>query len=215
MIPTYSRGPLIEELHRKYLGYAWYNELVGYLSIRYRPIETRILNSLRYVELHPRNKDAFSYEFGSIIRDVGSIFGSTLEKLVRNTAKETRDRYDIRDYLQFLVDEVKDVDLMGAELNSPFRNRVVLPFENIKDATLRTSERLAWWDAYNNLKHSDFENYESGCLKHVIYGIASLAVLFGLMTPWSVEYIDMPGKLFYQIGLFFPGDKAKECGFPR
>lgn len=194
-------------LHSKHGANDWFNEVLGYLMIRYHPIETRTLETLRYVELHSRNRRAFSYEFGSIIRDIGSTFGSTMDKIVRNTVSDPREISNIRDYRNFLVNEVKGIELIGAELNSPFKNRIIVPFENIKNA----KTRLSWWDAYNNLKHSEIENYQDGCLNNVIHGIASLAILYTLMSPARRA----EGRLFSLIGYFSPIELVKAFLFGK
>jgi len=195
------------ELHSKYGTNDWFNEVLGYLIIRYYPAETRILDTLRYVELHPKNKETFSYEFGSIIRDIGSIFSSILDTLVRNTTTEYQDTYDIRNYRQFLIKEIKDIELVGVQINSPFVYNLILPFDNIKD----TKTRLDWWDAYNNLKHSEIENYQDGCLTNVVYGMASLAILYTLMDPNRRA----EGRLFSLIGYFTPLEMVKTFLFPK
>ena len=51
--------------------------------------------SFRYVECDRDNSYTFSYEFGSILRDIGSIFGSVLDTLVRNS--ENRKLYTLID----------------------------------------------------------------------------------------------------------------------
>lgn len=194
------------ELHLKYSPNGWFNEVLGYLGIRYHPIETRILDTLRYIELHPANKAAFSYEFGSIIRDIGSTFGSILDRLVRNTATKPQAKYDIRDYREFLVREVKNIDLIAVQLRTYFSHNLVLPFDSIKEETTR----LKWWDAYNNLKHSEIEYYQDGCLTNVIYGMASLAIAYTLMDPNR----QAEGRLFQLVGYFSPIDLAKKFVFP-
>jgi len=175
--------------------------------IRFHPIETRILNTFRYVELQSRNKDAFSYEFGSIIRDIGSTFSSLLDKLARNTTTKPKAVYDIMDYRKFLADEVEDVGLIGAQLGSPFRLNLILPYENIGDMTTR----LNWWDAYNNLKHSEIDNFQDGSLTNVIYGMGSLAILYALMD----RYRRAEGRLFTLIGIFNPIEMVKKALFPK
>jgi hypothetical protein len=194
------------ELHTKYKGKSWYWEALGYLGARYHPVEQRILDTLRFVELAPKNATVFSYEFGSIIRDVGSTFGSVLDKMVRNTTAKSAKTYDIRDYRKFLVSEVNNIDSIAAWLNSPFPGAgLVLPFADIKNS----KSKLKWWDAYNNLKHSEIDNYEDGCLSNAIYGMASLAILYTLMHPKRKA----EGRLLRLIGFFEP---LEEYGiFPK
>lgn len=205
------------DLHTKYKGNTWFNEATGYLIIRYHPIETRVVNTTRYVELAPQNSRTFSFEYGSIIRDIGSVFASVLDKFVRKTTSAQKDEYDIRHYRKFLTDEIENIDLIGVQLKSPFMGNMVLPFDEIKD----TTTRLDWWDAYNNLKHSDIDSVKDGCLTNVVYGMASLAVLLSLMkmSPAIDGRLFMPaaigGRLFSRIGYFKPINTMRERAFPK
>lgn len=195
------------ELHTKYAKNPWFLVALGYLSIRYHPIETRILDTLRYVELAPSNGTVFSYEFGSIIRDVGSTFSSVLDKMVRNATAKPAKRYDIRDYREFLIKEVENIDSVAAKLATPFTRNLVLPFSDIKNG----DTKLRWWDAYNNLKHSEIDNLKDGCLSNVVYGIASLAILYTLMHPGRRA----EGRLFPLIGFIKPLENLGPFTFPK
>jgi hypothetical protein len=195
------------DLFEKYHENRWLIEALAYTQLRYHPIETRIINTLRYVELNSENNGTFSYEFCSISRDIGSTFSSVLDKLVRNTSGKLEGDYDIRDYRRFLVKEVLSIEEIGVELNSLFRDNMILPFDGIKD----DKTRLNWWDAYNNLKHAEIENLKDGCLSNVLYGMASLAVLYTLISP----YRNAEGNLFRQIGYFKPIDMVKKVLFPK
>lgn len=198
-------------MHSKFSAKPWYNSVLGYLAFRYRPIEDRILDTLRYVDLHPKNKGTFSYEFGGIIRDIGSTFSSVLDILVSNTTKKSQAGYNIADYVEFLKGNTTDVELIGAQLSIPFNLNFVLPFESIKDQEKAPGDRLPWWTPYNNLKHSEIENYQDGCLSNVVYGMASLAILYTLMSPKRLA----EGRLFYLIGYFTPIDEVKKSLFPK
>ncbi len=193
------------ELFEKHNKNRWFVEALGYIQLRYHPIQSRIINTLRYVELNSENKATFSYEFCSIIRDIGSTFGSALDKLVRNTTEKAEGNYDIRDYRRFLLNEVHSIELIGVELNTPFTDNMILPFDGIK----HTRTRIGWWDAYNNLKHAEIENLKDGCLSNVLHGMASLAVLYTLISP----YRNAEGELFRQIGYFAPIDMVRKALF--
>jgi hypothetical protein len=193
------------QLYSKFGKSPWYVGLYGYLSLRYFHIERRIIEASRYVEISSENKATFSSEFASIIRDIGSTFGSLGDGLVRNTLASQKREYDIKDYLKFIVSEVKDAELIGARLITPFLHHFVFPFENIMNKT------PAWWTAYNNLKHSDIDNFKDGCLGNVICGIASLATLFVLMDSQGVFH--HRSELLFDIGYYQPIAKVKTCSF--
>lgn len=193
------------QLYPKFGKEAWYEGLYGYLSLRYFHIERRIIEASRYVEISAENKTTFSSEFASIIRDIGSTFGSLGDGLVKNTLVGPKREYDIRDYLKFIVDEVKDAELIGVRLITPFTHHFVFPFENTKSST------PAWWTAYNNLKHSDIDNFKDGCLGNVVCGIASLATLFVLMDNQGV--FSHRSELLFDIGYYQPIAKVKAYSF--
>ena len=198
-----SCGP---QLHSKFGKEAWYEELYGYSSLRYFPIERRITDATRYVEMCTENKTTFSYEFASIIRDVGSTFGSLLDGLVRNAVGKKGD-LDIRDYIKFVVDEVKDVETLCLRLKTSFTHSFVFPFENVK----KSPPTLEWWNAYNKLKHSDIDNFKDGCLAHAINGLASLATLYVLMDYHGA--FSRRSELFFGVGYYSPMAKVKTYSF--
>jgi hypothetical protein len=125
--------------------------------------------------------------------------------LVRNTLVGPIREYDIRDYLRFIVDNVKDVELVGVRLITPFTHHFVFPFENIKSST------PAWWTAYNNLKHSDIDSFKDGCLVNVVYGIASLATLFVLMDNLGI--FPQRSELLFDVGYYQPIARVKKYSF--
>jgi hypothetical protein len=57
----------------------WFRELRAYIMMRYHPLEDRMISTFRYVECNPENFNVFSYEYASILRDAGSVFGSTMD----------------------------------------------------------------------------------------------------------------------------------------
>ena len=209
--PSSSYASCSPRLSTKYGESSWFDELLGYLILRFRPIETRILNTFRYVELQSRNAATFSYEFSSVIRDIGSSFSSILDRLVRKTTEEPLDRnLNITDYLKFLVKEVEDIESISAQLNSPFSRNFVLPFEGIRK-WIKNPTLWNWWDAYNKLKHLEIDNYRYGSLTNVIYGMGSLAILYCLMD----KYRRAEGRLFSLIGERRPIANVKMALFPK
>jgi hypothetical protein len=194
------------QLYTKFGANAWFETLYGYLGLRYFPIERRLIDTSRYVELSPENNGSYSYEFASIIRDVGSTFGSLLDVLVKNVVGKKGD-FDIRDYIKFIVDQVKDADKIGLQLRAYFTHRYVFPFENVS----QTPPTLEWWTTYNNLKHSDFDNFRQGCLIHAVNGLASLATLCVLMDRDGA--FSSRTELFYEVGYYSPLDKVKAYRF--
>ena len=144
-MPSYSsyRG-LKASLATKLDKEIWYRQSYGYFTLRYHPIERRLAETFRYVELAPQNAETFSYEFASILRDIGGVFGSILDKLVRNKTQKLDGRFDISDYLTFLNEEVEDIKSVGCQLYSAFEKNMVFPFLHIADEQILWKDRLYW-----------------------------------------------------------------------
>jgi len=160
---------------------------------RYSSIEDRFIETLRYVEFHPTNSGVFSYEYASLLRDIGSVFSSILDTFVRETSEiDERKILDIRHYREFIIKEIDAVHDLGTGLKNTPKTLVVVPFKDIREG------KLSWWDAYNSVKHSDIQDYTLGNLGNVLYGLASLAILYRVM-----DHTGKPsGKIFGDIGYF-------------
>lgn len=167
---SYHADPL-----QQYYG-DWLNEIRDYLELRYPPIVNRLINVFRYVDLHPVNNDTFSYEFASILRDIGSVFTSVLDSFVKGVGKEPKylKYHDIRDYRDFLLEEFHDLTKISAILNVDFDQKLVFAFKGFNKKNVNS----VWWRAYNNVKHSDIEHLKDGCLSNVIYAFSALTMLY-------------------------------------
>lgn len=177
-------------LYEKYRGEEWFDKIVNYLHNRYWPIQERFFASFRYVDLHPKNASVFSYEYASLLRDIGSVFSSVLDSLVKETSSNPGGKYDIMDYRQFLISEVENIENVSVELQVDIEKNLLTPFYGISDL----SKRILWWDAYNNVKHMDIHRFEDGCLSNVLYGFLSIAVIYKLIDETG------PGQQAFLIG---------------
>ncbi len=182
---------------------SWYPDLLAYLRGRYLSIERRLIDTFRFVDCHSDNAKTFSFEFSSILRDAGSCFSSVMDKIVRE-GNDDRNRLNIGHYAKYLSEEVpkvlglngKAIDsvaLTGAELRIGSEARLLRRF--LPDSALGYPPR--WWDAYNNVKHSDFEHFRDGNLESCLNAVAALAALWVLC-----EFKQTPMQLFVRVGLF-------------
>lgn len=64
-----------------------------------------------------KNNNTFSYEYSSILRDIGSAFSSVLDKLVRKTSTHEQEKYDVRDYRKWLVSNIPKIDSISLQIN--------------------------------------------------------------------------------------------------
>jgi len=164
------------ELSRNYDEEEWFIQIKNYLKKRYPPIANRLSNTFRYVDFHPSNKNIFSYEFASILRDIGSVFSSVLDSYVKGLGKEPQyqKNYDIRDYRDTLLEKIPYLPQIIIELNEDFENKYIIPFQGFTKNNIISF----WWESYNAIKHRDIESLSKGCLYNVLYGFCALTILY-------------------------------------
>lgn len=195
MKKMYSYSRIKNVLFDKFKEEQWFTEVLSYMMIRYDSIESRMIETFRYVDCNPANYGVFSYEYASILRDVGSIFGSIMDTLVRKSDVIPRkNEYDIRDYRKWLINEIENIHFISVGLSYPIQNRILAPFYRINDE----HKKLKWWTAYNNVKHSDISMFKDGNLKNTLNSLGALAILYAVMDGRKGSRI----RLFSQIGLF-------------
>jgi hypothetical protein len=171
-----------------------FNQIDGYLGSRCFAIDNRLAVALRYVEPSPENRLTYSYEFSSLLRDCGSVFDSTMRELLTLTRYPSpRSQYDIRDYRRFLRENVNrqgfhpsnaGVETIVLTVNSSWARRFLMPFAGLED----DNKLLAWWEAFNDVKHSDLEKISQGNLVNCLnaFGaLASMNALVGTTGGWT------------------------------
>jgi hypothetical protein len=161
---------------------------------RYDFIEERTIATFRYVDPDPKNATAFAYEYGSILRDAGSAFASTLDRFVSGGSTSSKE-HSISDYRKFLTASVPNISWVCLRLRYARTSVFLRPFIALRDE----KERMAWWDAYNHIKHSEIDMLQEGNLVNSLNGVASLAVLRALMGGATI-------RLFDEIGFVTPED---------
>ena len=190
------------KLHFKYHEEPWFPEILSYLSNRYPAIESRMMNTFRYVQLHETNRYTFSYEFGSVLRDVCSVFGSLTDRLVRlTTSGSLPKRLNFGHYRTFLVDNVPNIPSQTVNVRG-LDAGVLIPFREL-GSPRRTPK---WWDAYNNLKHSEILNYQDGNLENTLNSLGALAILGFLLGTHGFTWGIGSSPLFNSIGIVYPKD---------
>ena len=200
MIPTgWSR--IGDDIKRKFGKEPWYGDVHAYLIQRYNSIENRMIETFRYVACHPDNRNTFSYEYASMLRDAGSVFGSVMDRLVRETSPDSG-LLDIRDYtrwlrqldIEFSRGKFAKIHFIAADINYPLKKRALFPYLPLKDE----DGRLEWWNAYNDVKHSDIDKFHVGNFENSLNSVAALAILLALFGEEESYSI----RLFYQIGFY-------------
>lgn len=182
---------------KKYDRKPWFTEIVNYLISKYSHIEERFIHTFRYVQLHKDNENVFSNEYSSILRDCGSVFSSVLDKTIKNLNPSKKKILNFNDYRKFLLKEVPEIafQTIPIRLLIPFRIRPYVTFRDLESTP-------KWWNGYNNVKHSDIDNYRDGNFKNTINAIGALAFL-----QYEMTYIRHT-SLFINVGMTLDGPKG-------
>jgi hypothetical protein len=184
-------------LWNQYKGQEWFELASGYCFHRFEIIESRFYEATRYVSINTENRATFSYEFASILRDCGSTFSSVMDAIVKGTGEVKPDiDTTIAHYRKFLYERIRDINRISLQIRPLFPKGMVLPFDGLN--TIDDSPN--WWDAYNNVKHNEYENYKDGSLENSVKALSSLALL-GFYCSWFVS-----DRLFVNVGIKYPDD---------
>lgn len=152
----------------------WYIQASEYLKERRAFIQKRFSECLRYVTVHSENCDTFSYEFASILRDCGSVFGSVLDAVIKGSAFPIKNKEtNIKDYKVFLEAQDNKVYLYSLHFRHRFPDGLILPLYSLKN----NAKNPQWWLAYNKVKHSEYNEYRFGSLGNASTALASLVIL--------------------------------------
>jgi hypothetical protein len=149
----------------------WYVQASEYLRERRTFVQKRFIECMRYVDVHSRNSETSSYEFASILRDCGSVFSSVLDSMIKGSTT-VKKQTTIADYKSFLKTQDDTVYLYSVHFRGRFPDGLILPLYSLKN-----SKSPGWWDAYNEVKHSEYDAYLSGNLGNATTALASLVIL--------------------------------------
>ena len=169
-------------LEDNYNGEPWFSDIQKYIEDRWHAIEFRLFQTFRYVQPHPRNRDTFSYEFASILRDCGSVFASTLAEFVKNTNTTIGKDPGIKEFCQFLKADIPNISFYGVRLIPlTLENYTLRPYYSL----VKARPESKWWDGYNSVKHGEMGHYDKGNLGNVINAMGAVAILCNLMGVYS------------------------------
>lgn len=179
----------------------WVKRHADHLRIRYLAIFARFRESLRYVDLDPRNGSTFSYEYASILRDSGSAFGAFCEELVlsRPDSKPRPSRPTVGDFYRLLISYDTDLPFSFTDVPQLGHAGRLQPF-----LRWTANQSPSWWEAHNKAKHTN--NAYLGCLGYATNAVAALNVLLCKLLN------EHPGdEFFHGCGTrWTPGDKGTE-----
>jgi len=198
-------GTLTNQFRAKWVKNPRLAVIEGYIGSRLAAIDARLFESFRYVDPSPDNAGTFSYEFSSILRDCGSVFDSVMRELLKVAGWPEPERgYDIRDHKKFLASSVDrqafqqespgGIESVVVTLNSPWVRRHVIPYRRLADEGMK----LEWWDAYNDVKHSDLENVRRGNLANTVNAVGALVVLSALIGEPGRHTLSFGAPMLYE-----------------
>ena len=195
--------------HNGWLSSPWAEKLKYYVKRRYYSIEERLMDTFRFVELSPENKNTYSYEFSSILRDSGSVFDSFMRRLLQEINSRPNGDYNIDDFAQFfrerdlegLAPPPTPTTNIGMAIRDSKPKRCLFPLRPMDPH----GQKPAWWNAHNDVKHSDIEHQQQGNLLNCLNAVGALAVLYELTNSQETASTN----LFEEIGLYAPIDETQ------
>ncbi len=193
---------MIDNKFSEYLAFDWYDNLKRYIVKNYFYQEERFIQTFRYVELNEKNSDVFSMEFSSILRDVGSIFSSTMEEIFKQNNPNKTNQPNISHFRKILLDHVHQISgqLVYVKPLKHTSKYVIFPYSAFKNSNTKPE----WWEAYNKVKHGDIHSYELGNLKNTIIALAATFLLLGNLHNRNKS------ELFDNYGLLSEDEEEKE-----
>jgi len=191
----------------------WFYEMTSYLKLRFASITQRLFQTFRFVDLYPINKDTFSYEYASLLRDIGSVFSSVMDKLLRGALGEKQNSdYNIDDFRRFLLSEIEDIENVKVSLNVSYLNSNLFPYEGLSGKR----HSLRWWKAFTNIKHSDILCINEGCLSNVIHAFGALTILYDcLIEPHPFYWMEHTEGIISRIFSVDSEQKEQYHRFPE
>lgn len=186
---------MVRRLEGLYADRPWFAEVVEFFDERYSIIEKRLIQSFKYVQLHPDNADTFSYEFNSILKDCGKALGSALDKIMRRAQVQTKTALDAGDFRDFLVSNIPTIHQRSA-IPIPASQFLLIPFR----ALGKPGVLPEWWASYDQIKHSETHNHKEGNFRNAMNAVAALDILRDDMG------ITTSGFLFEETGIEYPLD---------
>jgi hypothetical protein len=143
-------------------------------------------NQFRYLEPHPKNKDAFGHELRQLLILACTEVESSCKAVLKANNYSTPGNWATRDYVKLMGPlRLREWD---AYLQFHPEYPTIAPFATWNDAS--PTQSLPWYDAYNAVKHDREDNFQRATLEHVISAMSAAYVLvvaqFGLFqSPFA------------------------------
>ena len=168
----------------------WFTEVSDYVETRYDSLTNRFSRTLHFVTPNKENSNVFSYEFASILRDTGSVFDSSIKRII--LMAELDYKTNIHGYLQFL--RKYEPQLSYIRVTFLHYGGQIYPFRPTEK-----SEIPAWWNAYNCIKHEEVTHMDQGNFRNALQGLAALGILKQSMgRSRELNIFKIPSYPFYK-----------------
>lgn len=157
----------ILDIEGDYSDQVWFNDVQEYIRMRYEAIEDRYVKTFNFVTPDKENRYTYSYEYASILRDIGSGFDSAFKMIINKAKLDFTD--DIHGILKFLRSYEPYLEYIGLEFLNTQKN--LYPFKPSPNGL------PFWWHAYNKVKHSEIENKMEGNFENTTNALAALLII--------------------------------------
>ena len=136
----------------------------------YLSLENRMLQTSSYVAIDFDNSGTFSNEYAILLQAIGGELDTFFKEYC---GFNPDDKKNIADYADFVLSDYPDItkqsiSILGTDMK-------ITPFKGWNSGCAKKS--LPWWEAYDNIKHSRYENKKAACQKNTLNILASLFLM--------------------------------------
>jgi hypothetical protein len=134
-----------------------------------------LVQLFRYIEPEPANASSFGHR----VRELLILAATEVEAnwrgvIVANSSSPQPGKvFTTRDYVKLLP--LLKLDQWGVVLKDYASYQTIWPFDNWSAS--KPTKSLAWYNAYNEVKHDREGNFDKACLGHLIEAMAAIHVL--------------------------------------
>lgn len=179
----------------------WFKPIERHLRIRYHAIENRMIETFDYVTPDTSNRKTHSYAYASILRDIGSVFDSTIRQIIQKSGVLGY-QDNISGFIKFLEEYVIELETMAIDVVTSLKS--IIPFQKGEHGIPN------WWHAYNDVKHDESNKYQQGNLENALTGLAALKLIHYVICR------DVESRIFVNPGIPVPPEymESKFLLFP-
>lgn len=154
----------------------------------YLSLETDLANTSRYIEPLGQ-EDVHSFEFAKLLilacTEVESVF-----KLICQSIEGYENAGNIGQYKEAILKKYPKITESSVSIAR--LGRQIRPFEEWGP------EKLAWWDAYQKVKHNRWNSFELATYMNATYAISALYVaIFYVASINHLEFIDNKSQYIF------------------